>query len=486
MIRKLAGHTAIYGLSTIIPRLINYLLTPYLTYYALNEAEYGLMGYFYATIPFGLSILTLGMENAFFKFTSKYDTAEEKSNIFNTSSSFISLLSIVFFVSVICFQSSIFAVMDMEFAKSIISITAGIVALDAICAIPFARLREQQRSMKFVMLKSASVVINVLAVLFFYSVLPLVKDYSVFNWMWIDNFGAGYVMVSNVIASGIILIWLSIINKDLKFSIDRKMLKSILIFSIPLFISGFGGTANEFIDRQMMAVLIPKSTSLTEIGIYTATLKIASLMVIFTQMYRYAAEPLFLSKMNKEDFKTNNAETVKVFWIVSMTIFLIITLFIDVFQLFVDEKFRAGINLVPILVISNILLGIQLNLSFWYKYTEKTHFALYITVIGLAVNVTFNMFYMETMGYTSAAIAKMLGMLSMVIVSYALNQIYYPIKYDIRRMGEYALLTTGLFAIGYYVNINNFILDNLVNLSLLLTFIGWSGYRENVLKRIKR
>ena len=484
MIRKLASQTAIYGLSTIIPRLINYFLTPYLTYYALNEMEFGVMSYFYATIPFGLSILTLGMENAFFKFTGKHESPEDKQKIFNTSTSFIILLSVLFLAGVFWFQDSIFLLLNNDFAESIITITATIVVFDAISSIPFARLREQQHSMRFMTLKLISVLINVGLALFFYSVLPLVKSMPIFSWMWIDNFGAGYVLLSNAIASGVIMLALFAKERKFSFSIDKQMLKTILLFSIPLFISGLAGTANEFIDRQMMAVLIPANKSLIEIGVYTATLKVASLMVIFTQMYRYAAEPLFLSKMTKADFKKNNADAVKVFWIVSMTIFLMITLFIDIFQNFVSESFRGGMTLIPIMIMSNVLLGVQLNLSFWYKFIEKTHFALYITLVGLGVNVVFNLFFMESMGYTSAAIAKCLSMGIMVVISYILNQIYYPIKYDLRRIAEYTILTATLFYVGKYINIDNFILDNLVNLILLLIFIGWSTYREKILKKI--
>ena len=484
MIRKLANQTAIYGLSTIIPRLINYILTPYLTYYALNKMEFGVMSYFYATIPFGLSILTLGMENAYFKFTGKHESTEEKQKIFNTSISFIITLSAMFIAGVIWFQDSIFALLNKDFAESIITITATIIVFDAISAIPFARLREQQDSIKFMSLKIISVLINVFLAMFFYSVLPHIKDMTLFGWMWIENFGAGYVLLSNSIASGVIMLILILSEKNWRFSIDKQMLKTILVFSIPLFVSGLAGTANEFIDRQMMAILIPADESLIEIGIYTATLKVASLMVIFTQMYRYAAEPLFLSKMTKTDFKKNNAEAVKVFWIVSMTIFLVITLFIDIFQNFVGESFRGGMSLIPIMIISNILLGVQLNLSFWYKVIEKTHYALYITLAGLGVNVIFNMFFMESMGYTAAAIAKCLGLVVMVIISYVLNQIHYPINYNLKRIAEYTILTAILFSIGKHINIDNFILDNLVNLALLLTFMGWSIYREKVIKRL--
>lgn len=484
MIRKLAGQTIIYGLSTIVPRFINFLLTPYLVYHALSVYEYGIVGYFYSTIPFLLSLLTLGMENAFFKFTGKYDDPKKKLQIFNTSTTFITLLSIIFFCGVVLFQREIFETINQNFAESIISIIAAIIAIDAITAIAFARLREEQKSMRFVTIKALSVIINVAFVLFFYSLLPIVKDSAFFNWMWIENFGAGYVFLSNAIANCIILIILLYIYSDYRPRISIKMLKTILLFSIPLFISGFIGTANEFIDRQMMRILIPTDESMIEIGIYSASIKIAGLMIIFTTMYRYAAEPLFLSKMKKNDFKENNAEAVKFFWIASMVIFLIITLFIDIFEKLVPMDYRGAISLVPIILIANILLGVQLNLSFWYKYTGKTHFALYITIVGLAVNVGFNLLYMETMGYTSAAYAKMLAVLSMVIISYIINQIYYPIKYDIKRIAEYTILTAILFGVGSHVSHSNFIVDNLINATLLLSFIGWATYREQIKLKI--
>lgn len=486
MLRKLAGQTLIYGLSTIIPRLINYLLTPYLTYIALNNNEYGVMGYFYATIPFGLSLLTMGMESGYFRFTGKCESDKEKTTVFNTTFSFVIALSSIFFLATLLFQDSIFNIINQDFAISIIPMVGGIIALDAIASIPFARLREQQRSLKFVYIKAISVLINICLVLLFYSVLPKLKDFPIFSWMLVENFGCGYVFVANIISSTLSLIILLFLCKDFRFKINRKMLRSILLFSIPLFISGFSATANEFIDRQMLAVMVPYSESMYEIGIYSATLKIAGLMVIFTQMYRYAAEPLFLSKLKNREFTDGNAEAMKFFTIVSIIIFLGITLFIDIFEKFVAPSFREGISLIPIILISNILLGIYLNLSFWYKYIEKTYFAIIITAIGLAINILVNYIYIPTFGYEASVWAKFISVFAMVSVSYFLNQKYYPIPYNVKRMAEYVIVAAIIYYIGKNISLQNIIIDNIFNSILLLLFIAFGIYREKILSKIKK
>lgn len=482
MIRKLAGQTAIYGLGTIIPRFINYLLTPYLTYsLALNEYNFGVMGYFYATIPFVVAILTMGMETGFFRFCGKAESLQDKNKLFSTILTTFVLSSALLFAFACIFQQNIYEAIGQEYAPQIISIVGALIATDVISSISFAKLREEGRAKLFTIIRAASVFINVAFVIFFYSVLPLIKDMALFSWMWVDDFGAGYVFVANLIASIITMVMLHSTYRGARLAIDPKLLKSVLFFSFPLFISGFNGIANDFIDRQLLAVLAPHNVAIEQIGLYSATLKITAIMTIFTQMYRYAAEPLFLSKLKKDDFNKDNAEAMKFFIIASLAIFLGITLFSDLFILLVSPAFREGVGLIPILLFASLLSGVMVNLSFWYKFNDKTFFAIIITGIGLLITVVINIALIPSLGYTGSAWGRLISTLAMVLLSYFLNQKYFPIPYDVKRIGEYFGLAAVLFGLSYLTDLEPNVWKYVTNSILMLIFVAYTIKREKIL-----
>ncbi|MEG2759462.1 MAG: oligosaccharide flippase family protein, partial [Rikenellaceae bacterium] len=268
--------------------------------------------------------------------------------------------------------------------------------------------------------------------------------------------------------------------------INPKILKSVLFFSFPLFISGFNGIANDFIDRQLLAVLAPHDIALEQIGIYSATLKIAAIMTIFTQMYRYAAEPMFLSKLKKDDFNRDNAEAMKYFIIVSLAIFLGITLFSDIFILLVSPAFRAGANLIPVILFAGLLSGVLVNLSFWYKFNDKTFYAIIITSVGLIITVILNVLLIPHFGYNGSAWGRLISMTAMVLLSYFLNQKYFPIPYDIKRIGEYLGLTAILFGLSYITDLEPTIFKYFTNSILMLIFVAYAIKREKMLFLFKR
>lgn len=485
MIRKLASQTAIYGLGTVIPRFINYLLAPYLTYVALDLVSFGVMGYFYSLIPFGVSILTMGMETGFFRFTSKCSSEKDKDKLFSSIWSAHILGALLLFIIIFVFRGQIYDIIGLSYAKSIIPIVGALIAVDVVASLPFARLREQEKPGKFTVIRAVSVLVNVGLVVFFYSLLPHIKDNILVSWMWVEDFGAGYVFVANLIGSIVSLLMLFPTYRNVRLTVDARLLKSVFIFSFPLFISGFSGTANDFIDRQLLAFLAPKDIVLQQIGIYAATLKITAIMLIFTQMYRYAAEPLFLSKLKTEDFKKNNAEAMKFFVIAALVIFLGIVLFLDVFMILVSKDFRQGMHLVPILLMANVLMGIHVNLSFWYKFNERTFFAIIITLVGLAITVVINVALIPKYGYTGCAWARLASMLAMVVLSYILNQKYFPVPYDIKRIGEYFLLAGILFGLSYLTAMEPAVLKYATNSVLLIIFVAYAIWREKLLFLIK-
>ena len=481
ILRKLAGQTATYGMSTIIVKFINYLLTPYLTN-ILTESQYGVQSYYYSFIPFGLTLLTMGLETGYFRFVGKSETAEEKNRVFSTIFTTVSLTSLLFFIAVCLFTGPIYRfTADLGAGSiSLIPIVGALIAINAITAIPYAKLRAQELAKLFLATRLINVLVNVFFCVFFYSVLPLFKDSALLGWMWIEGYGAGYVFIANLIASITTLFMLLPQMEGVKLHIDRKLLKALLLFSAPLLISGISGTANEFIDRQLLAILLPTDIKMSSVGIYSGVMKVAALMYLFIQMYRFAAEPFFLSNVKKEDFKLANAEAMKYFIIVSVMIFLGITLYMDIFQYFIGAPFRVGLRIVPILLLSNMFIGIYVNLSFWYKVTEKTHFALIITLAGLAVTIILNFALIPLLGYEGSAWARLGCEGSMVLLSYFLNQKYYPIPYDLKTIFKYMGAGAVIYTISVVLPIEHTALRLLANTILFITFILFFIQQEKI------
>lgn len=474
IVKKLAGQTMTYGLSTIMVKFINYALTIYFTR-ILTDSQYGVQSFYYAFIPFGLTVLTMGLETGYFRFVGKCDGSSENSDrLFSTVLTAVAMASLLFFVSVTLFLDPIYEYTASLGAGSrpIIMMCGALIAIDAISAIPYARLRAEERTRRFVVTKVANVLINVGLCLFFYSVLPRVNHIEAFAWMWIDNFGVGYIFVANLIASLATIAMLMPQFRGFRPRIDRRLLGSLLIFSAPLLVSGLSGTANEFIDRQLLAALLPPEVKMSSVGIYSGVMKIAALMYLFIQMYRFAAEPLFLANIKREDFKTANAEAMKFFIIVSVGIFLLITLYIDLFQYFLGASFRVGMKIVPILLLSNMMIGIYVNLSFWYKVTERTIFAVIISLAGLLVTISLNLLLIPRLGYEGSAWARLGCESCMVVLSYVLNQHYYPIKYDLRSAAFYMALGGVIYGLSVLLSPDDTALRLALN-TLLMALFGF-------------
>jgi O-antigen/teichoic acid export membrane protein len=320
------------------------------------------------------------------------------------------------------------------------------------------------------MLKACNVVINVtLAVVF--------QATGLFE----SEFGVGWVFVTNLVASVATFLLILPTTERTIPRIDGRQLRLILAYSLPLLVGGIAGTANEFIDRQMIKYLLPEDISMAQLGIYGAITKIAVVMTLFTQMYRLAAEPFFLSNFTKEEFVESNAAALKYYMMASMMIFLGIALFRDVFALIVGRDFREGIFILPVILGANVLAGVWLNLSFWYKREEKTRFAIYVTFVGLAVTIVANVVMLPRWGYYGAAWARFVAEAAMVAVSYYLNRRYFPTPYDVRRIVEYVVLGVALFfaseALLPYVGQ---LMGYVANVVIFSLFVAYAVWREKI------
>ncbi|MFI3266598.1 MAG: polysaccharide biosynthesis C-terminal domain-containing protein, partial [Rikenellaceae bacterium] len=426
-----------------------------------------------------------GFETGYFHFAGKAKSEDEKHSIFSTAWSTVALVALFFLALVLGFCGPIAGVMGYANNPSYVAVVAGIVALDVITAIPFARVREQGKALKYVTIRTLSVVINIVFTVFFFSALPYLTESLGGFWMSIyrPESITGYVFVANLIASFAVLLMLFPSNlKLLGRGIDRKQLGVIAMYSLPLLISGIAGTANEFIDRQMIKYVMPASESMAALGIYGAVVKIGVILLLFTQMYRLAAEPYFLSGFSKKDFVRTNAEALKYFIVASVFIFLMITLFTDIFALIVGADFREGMYILPVVLLSNMLSGVVFNLSFWYKQAAKTKFAMYVTITGLVFTVLLNFALIPVLGYFGAALARLGCEIAMVALSYYLNRRHYPTPYDLPRIGLYLLGGAVIYGASMlFVEPNFGILPkNLINLGLLGLFATFVVRRENI------
>lgn len=480
--RRLAGQTMVYGISTVLVKLVNYILTPYLTR-VLSEVQYGEYTYFYALIPFLLVLLTMGLESGYFRFAGKASDKQGKKEVFATAWGAVSLVSVLFFVVILLFNNPIARAIDYGSNPSLVWMTAAIAMLDAMIAVPFARLREQGRPGLYVKLRLVSVVVNLVFCVLFYSWLPSIAGTgNAFASLYNPSFGVGYALVANMIASAVTFMLLIMFSGGVLPKIKPKLARNMLIYSLPLLVSGIAGTANEFIDRQMLVWLIPGDPLAVkeQLGYYGAVLKLGVVMTLFTSMYRLAAEPFFLADFKNEDFRKANSEAMKYFIIVSITIFLVITLFVDMFELIIGSKFRVGVPILPLIILSNMFSGIVLNLSFWYKQTGATKYAILVTGSGLVFTVVFNIMLVPGLGFVGAAIARLICEFAMVVISFFLNRKYYPVPYDLRRIGGYFLLGGGIYGFGMLCAGLPAVFKYLLYSVLVLIFVIYAVRREKI------
>lgn len=482
MMRKLAGQTAVYGISTIVSKLLSYLLFPYLTYGIMSVEEYGMVGDMYRIIPIVLVILTMGLETAYFRFAAKAESAEGRKRLFGTLWLVTTAAALTFLALVIIFTPALADLMHYSDNPGYIQLVAMIIALDAISAVPFAKLRQEGRPGRFVIVRITSVLVNIAFVVFFLSGLPLLQQHfgGIWNDLWIADLKPGYFFLANVISNGVAFLMLVPTLRGIRFIIDWKVLGPVFLFSLPLLLSGIAGTANEFIDGQMIKYLMPADEAFASLGIFNAVSKVAVILVMFTYMYRLAAEPFFLSNFKGDDFRTANAEAMKYFIIVSLGIFLFIGLYSDLFMLLAGPDFRSGMSLLPVIMISNILSGIVLNLSFWYKQKEATRYAVYITFTGLVFTLVFNILLVPKLGIWGAAIARLICETVMVVVSYAFNRKHYPVPYDLRRIGGYVLLAAIIYSTVLITGGWPWFPRYCVNLLFLAVFAVYAVRRENI------
>jgi len=470
-IRKLAGQTVIYGFGTVVPRFLNYaLLTPFYTYIFARE-QYGIITELYAWMVLALVILTYGMETTYFRFAGKKAPAM---TVYGTALVSVFTTSALFVLAVSLFIHPVSAFLGYGPHPEYIRMFAWIVAIDAFSAIPFAYLRGHNKPTTFSILKVINVVVTIILVFFFLRTAPRI---AARGGTWIfriydPDFQVGYVFVANLVGSAVTLLLLLPFIVTIKPVFDGRLLKKMLSYTWPLLIGGMAGSLNEVLDKILLRRLIGGNEGLATVGLYGAGFKVGVLMSLFIQMYRFAAEPFFFEKAGRDDAKETYAVTMKYFVIAGLILFLGINLYIEALQIIIGPVFRESLIVVPIISMAYLLLGIFINQSIWYKVDDKTIYGAWITILGAVVTIAVNLLFVPTYGYIAAAWAHVACYLSMVIVSYAIGQKYYPIKYETGKILLYILLSVVLVITSNLLAGENKILNIAVNTALLFIFFA--------------
>lgn len=444
-LKKLAGQTVWYGLSSIVARFLNYLLTPYLTG-SLAIAAYGEMSLIYAAIPFINVVFTYGMETTFFRFSNK--DGNEVDKIYNTSSLSLFFSTLVFTVLLLLFREPIAVLLRVNDHPQFVSWTAYIIALDTLSAMPFAWLRNNNRPRKYAFIKIMGILVNIGMTVFFYSLLPQLAQKSAFFAGWYDpSLGAGYVVIANLIASAVTLLLLFPEILKIRLRFNGQLWREMIIYSLPIMIAGFGGMINETFDRIMLGWWSPaigEQAKKVEVGIYSACYKLSILITLFIQAFRMGAEPFFFQQAKGARAQETYARVMNYFVITVCIMFLVVAMYLDVWKYFItNHKMWVGLKVVPILLLANMCLGIYYNLSIWYKVSHKTQAGAIITFIGAGITLLINYLFIPYFGYMACATATLTCYGSMMLISYFWGQKVYYIPYDIRRILSF-LLTMGL------------------------------------------
>jgi O-antigen/teichoic acid export membrane protein len=462
-IKKLAGETVLYGVGSILPRVLNFLLVFLHTKNMFSTEEYGVLTKLMAWVAFLNVVFTFGMETAYFRFANKpgYDA----NRIFNLAQTSVLLIGVPLSILLIVFASPIATALDVVNHPEFIVWLVIIMLMDAAVAIPFAQLRLQKKALRFAMAKISNVLILVGLNIYF---LKIAYD---------PNVNVGYVFLANLIANSFFVLFFLKTLSNWRPTYDKTISPEMLRYAYPVMLTGVAGMTNEMFSRQMLEAWLPPHfygtiTNKAAMGIFGACYKFAVLMNLGIQAFRYAAEPFFFSQAADKNSPTLFAKINHYFVITCCVVLLGISINLDVFQFFIGKDFRAGISIVPILLLAYLFLGVYYNFSVWFKLTDKTYFGTIITIAGTVVTVAGNYFLIPILGYMGCAWAALLCYGFMAVSCYFFGQKYFPIPYLISKGIAYVMGTTALVYLVQAVTISNQWLATALHVAVLVGFIS--------------
>lgn len=473
-VKALAKDTAVYGVSSIVGRFLNWCLVPLYTIMFPAE-EYGMVTYIYSIVALALIILTYGMETGFFRFAN-HDRYADAKEVYSTTLWSLAVSSTLFFVLLCAFINPVSQLLDCASHRSYVLLMGAAVALDAFTAIPFSYLRFSHRPMRFALLRLINIGLNIGLNLFFILLCPKLWQWcpEAIEWFYDPTFGIGYIFLTNFITSVMNLVLLTPELRGFKWRFNKTLWGEMLRYSYPLLVLGIAGIMNQTIDKILLPNLVSdSSTAMTQLGIYGANYKIAIVMVMFIQAFRFAYEPFIFarSKEQGEDKIQSYRDAMKWFVVFSMVIFLGVMFYLDILRYFIASSYWEGLSVVPIIMIAEFFFGVFFNLSLWYKLTDRTEWGMWFSLLGLAVTVSLNCLLVPVLGYMGSAWAALACYAVMMLASYLVGRIKYPIGYQVGRLSGYFLFALALYGIAEWIAVSSALVNYAVRAALLVGYI---------------
>ncbi|KAA5417311.1 lipopolysaccharide biosynthesis protein [Bacteroides cellulosilyticus] len=469
-LKSLAKETAIYGVSSIVGRFLNYLLVPvYTIALPASSGGYGVVTNIYAWVALILVLLTCGMETGFFRFANKGQ--DDPMRVYSTNLLSVSIGSLVFVALGLLFLEPIAGWLEYGEHPWYIGMMMIVVAMDAIQSIPFAYLRYKKRPIKFAALKLLFIFLNIALNLFYYVIL--------------EGNDVGYAFLFNLVCTSVVMVCMIPELRGFTYVLDKELLKRMLRYSLPLVILGVAGILNQVADKIIFPFVYPDEAEATiQLGIYGAASKIAMIMAMFTQAFRFAYEPFVFGKSKEKDSREMYAQAMKFFIIFTLLAFLAVMFYLDILRHVIGRDYWDGLRVVPIVMAAEIFMGIYFNLSFWYKLIDETRWGAYFSLTGCIILILMNIFLVPKYGYIACAWAGFTGYGVAMLLSYFVGQKKYPIQYDLKAIGMYVLLAAVLYVAAEYVSIDNIYLRMAYRTVLLLLFIAYVVKRDLPLNQI--
>ncbi|MGN0067339.1 MAG: lipopolysaccharide biosynthesis protein [Bacteroides sp.] len=463
-LKSLAKETAIYGMSSIVGRFLNYLLVPvYTSSLSAQSGGYGVVTNIYAWVALILVILTCGMETGFFRFANK--EGEEPQKVYSTTLLGVGGFSLSFLLLGLLFLQPIAGWLEYADHPWYVGMMMMVVAMDAIQCIPFAYLRYQKRPLRFAALKLLFIVLNIALNLIYY--------------VGMGGKEVGCAFLINLICTSVVMLCLIPELRPCRYGFDRALYRKMLNYSLPLLLLGVAGILNQVADKIIFPFVYPDpSQASVELGIYGAASKIAMVMAMLTQAFRFAYEPFVFGKSRDKDNLQMYAQAMKFFIIFTLLAYLAVLFYLDVLKFIIGRDYWPGLRVVPIVMAAEIFMGIYFNLSFWYKLTDQTKWGAWFSLAGCIVLVLLNLLLIPRYSYMGCAWAGFAGYGTAMLLSYFIGQKKFPIPYDLRAMGGYVLLAALLYLLSAVVEVEHLVLRLAFRSLLLLLFLGWVIYKE--------
>jgi len=494
VLKKLAGQTAVYGVSSIVGRVLSYLLVPvYTAYFA--AAEFGIVTGLYAYVSFLNVVFTYGMETTFFRFANR--PGADHRELYDRVLSLLLLSTGMLTVLLMLLARLLLGLLEIPAGHEQYAIwVALILGLDALAAIPFARLRLEGKARKFAGIRLASILLNVGLNLFFIVLCPWLVQHGIarplLTAVYNPSLGIGYVFLSNLLASAATLLLLGRELLDFRFRFSLSWLRPLLVYAFPLMLMGLAGMVNETLDRILLPKWLPDGfypgkSSLTAVGIYGACYRLSIFMSLVIQAFRYAAEPFFFAQSTEKNSPATFAMILKWFTICCAVIFVGISLNVEDFgQLFLRRpEYREGLAVVPVLLLANLFLGVYYNLSVWFKLTDKTYYGTYIGAGGAVLTIVLNFLLIPVLGYMGSALATLACYFLMAVLCWRLGERHFPVPYPMLRLGLWLLLATLLVAVGWQVEVADWWLRHTWHMGLTVLFLAALYVVERPLKTVR-